>query len=578
MGTERENQTSILIHPDILSHLPVAFALIKATKKTESVEHLTYEYVNDRFCEWSFKKREDFIGKEVAEAYSKSAEQDWVNCLRQIEADGKAIKGSSYYAPFGGFVDYIISPTQEKGIYAVMYLNSAIKSEEYDSLNRDKQISEKILDFATKVSAGVIDERSLTGLLKEIADFISAKRVYFVRFGKQKGIYAAYKSGPEVADPLPPTFEAVDSLLPYAEKTGEPLILDAQKAKEGDPVSAAFLDQGISTHMAFPFLNEGRLIACLCADDYPKESESTAKRILQSCCYFLSYKWSNNVLLDKLRYRARHDSLTGLLNRYGADEALGKYIKENPNDPCVLALVDIDDFKNTNDLYGHIAGDNALKAISSDIVSFFGEKAICSRFGGDEICFLLPGKDLKEAGDLISKFKEKRHCFSCQKGEKEISFSVGYVEYPRQGSDLPSIVAKADSACYAAKLSGKGCCYAYAESFDSLDKTSFGFSFHAIADAMPIPFILFGNKGELYYANARCLKLFGYPNLLSMSTCCKEGIFDLFEEKDALMSCIASNDAKECSIDITLKSGKAVKLVFAQKADMPESVHYAVIL
>ena len=577
MVSKEKSQNSVLINPDFFSYLPVAFALIKIVRDGKGEDHIVYSYVNERFCEWSFRKKEDFIGKEINDVHAENSVSVWLNYLKQIKESGNALKGSRFYAPLNSFIDYIVAPVEENGTYAVMYLNSAIKTEEFEKLRKSKKINDHNLELATKISSSAMDSDSLSLLLSLIGKTIEAERVYFVQLGKNKKIYASYKSSPNISDPLPPSFPPVASLLPYAESTAEPLILDEAKAKSGDPISSSFLEEGVRSHIAFPFINEGRLIACLCADNFPKEKEEEARAILQNCCYFLSYKWSNSLLLSKLRYRSRHDALTGLLNRYGYDEAIESYFSSNPDEPCVLALIDIDDFKNINDFYGHYSGDEALKNLSSDITSFFGEKAICSRYGGDEIALLLKGTNGEQAKGLFASFKALSHSFSYKEQAVETSFSIGYAEFPKQATTHQKLLELADEACYAAKLSGKGLCFAYVDSFANLDKTSMSFSFHSIADNLPSPFFLFGRSGEIYYVNARCLKLFGYPSLMSFSSCCKEGLYAVFNEKEKLDDLLKSS-SEEGLLDLTLRNGKRVKMHYSTQKDSPFSLRYAVVL
>ncbi len=574
--SSQENKEKILsVTPELFSHLPVAFALMEVTRVGQEIKSVSYAYVNARFCELSLRGESEFLGKDIAVVYNEDAKKTWLGYLHEIDEKKEAIKGSSYYAPIGSTLNYVIAPTQNPSYYAVMYTNAQTKEKEFLKLKSEKFTNEKILHIAQKISSSAMEGPSFEALLQDIGTCIGAKRVYFVKLGHSKEILATYKADPSLSDPLSPNSDLVVSLLPSAEKTGIPLVVNKKKAEEGDKASLAFLKEGIKTHAAFPFLDQGRLIACLCADDYPIEYEQEAVKILQNSCYFMSYKWGNSLLLKKLRHQARHDQLTGLLNRYGYEEAIKKHFDKNPSSPCVMALIDIDDFKNINDLYGHQAGDSALRNLSSDIISSFGEKAICGRYGGDEISVFLPECNLQDAAKIFSKFISREHFFLGNNEQIVLSFSIGYAEAPLHGNDFSSLLSCADQACYAAKLAGKGCCFAYQKRFDELDKTSLGFNFHLIADSLPFAFMLFGDNGEVYYANALCLQLLGYKNLLSLASSNEEGILSLFEEKETLRT-LLKEKGKHSAI-LTTKEGKKVEFTFDRKNDYLPSVHYGLL-
>ena len=84
------------------------------------------------------------------------------------------------------------------------------------------------------------------------------------------------------------------------------------------------------------------------------------------------------------------DSLTNIYNRYGFDELAEKMIAKNPKSHFVVALLDIDDFKFINDIYGHAYGDKALKNLADSMKNFFPSNALLGRNGGDEFCIFLP--------------------------------------------------------------------------------------------------------------------------------------------------------------------------------------------
>lgn len=65
------------------------------------------------------------------------------------------------------------------------------------------------------------------------------------------------------------------------------------------------------------------------------------------------------------------DALTGIYNRHGFDEQVEQYMRQNPQKHCVVAMLDIDDFKLVNDVYGHAAGDGALQKLAESMKQYF---------------------------------------------------------------------------------------------------------------------------------------------------------------------------------------------------------------
>jgi len=111
-------------------------------------------------------------------------------------------------------------------------------------------------------------------------------------------------------------------------------------------------------------------------------------------------------------------------------------ITKNPKSHFVAALLDIDDFKFINDIYGHVYGDRALKSLTDSMKAFFPKNTLLGRNGGDEFCILLPDHTYKEAGELLLQFTKLPKTFSCKGKEYPFFISLGYAEYPTFASKL----------------------------------------------------------------------------------------------------------------------------------------------
>lgn len=89
----------------------------------------------------------------------------------------------------------------------------------------------------------------------------------------------------------------------------------------------------------------------------------------------------------ELKELANKDGLTKLYNRYGFDKMAEKMISKNPKEHCVAVLLDVDDFKLINDMYGHAYGDKALISLAENMQKFFPSSALLCRNGGGRILY-----------------------------------------------------------------------------------------------------------------------------------------------------------------------------------------------
>ena len=151
---------------------------------------------------------------------------------------------------------------------------------------------------------------------------------------------------------------------------------------------------------------------------------------------------------NKFQILAHTDSLTGIYNRYGFDGLAEKMISKNPQTHFVAALLDIDDFKFINDIYGHSYGDRALKSLADSMKAFFPSDALLGRNGGDEFGILLPNCTFKEVTEQMQQFTKLPKTFSYMGKSQQLYISLGYAEYPTFASSYSQLMRCADAALY----------------------------------------------------------------------------------------------------------------------------------
>jgi len=161
--------------------------------------------------------------------------------------------------------------------------------------------------------------------------------------------------------------------------------------------------------------------------------------------------------LAKSRELAYQDALTGLLNRRAFDEALRGYLANES--PFSLVLMDIDHFKRLNDQYGHLFGDQVLKALSRRLSEACKEGEAAYRIGGEELCLLLPKRNLtvaRQFAEALRRAIERLSIMDKRSGERvsRITASFGVTEY-RPGDDYETLMRRVDDQLYKAKALGR---------------------------------------------------------------------------------------------------------------------------
>ena len=219
---------------------------------------------------------------------------------------------------------------------------------------------------------------------------------------------------------------------------------------------------------------------------------------------------------NKFQILAHTDSLTGIYNRYGFDEATEKMIDKNPKAHYVAALLDIDDFKFINDIYGHDYGDRALKNLANSMKAFFPPDTLLGRNGGDEFCVLLPDYTFENAEEQLRQFTQLPKSFSYRGKEYPFYISLGYAEYPTFASNHSQLMRCADAALYEIKLHGKNGCMAYRRGLQSGIRKQLGFALKDISEHLPGAFIIYKadkEDDELFYANHEFLHMARYKTV-----------------------------------------------------------------
>ena len=222
------------------------------------------------------------------------------------------------------------------------------------------------------------------------------------------------------------------------------------------------------TSIGFAFLYFALLILTL---DHIYEYNKDVVKIAVKRLFVFGYsllasgvsKWVryNEMRQGELAVQASTDELTGILNRRSFTSFIKlEFINAKKNfSPFSLAIIDIDYFKQVNDEYGHLVGDEILIDLANLMKSSFRSTDKVCRWGGEEYAILLPGTSLPNAVSAIDHFRQKieNHEYQSSSNTIKYTISAGVSESLTIDKNIDDLIKRADEALYKAKSSNRNC-------------------------------------------------------------------------------------------------------------------------
>jgi len=168
---------------------------------------------------------------------------------------------------------------------------------------------------------------------------------------------------------------------------------------------------------------------------------------------------------ERVSFQAEHDALTGLVNRREFEKRLSKLLNLALKEETSHAMlyIDLDQFKVVNDTCGHVAGDALLKQLSAVLLHRIREDDTLARLGGDEFGLLIEYCSLDDAEKIANQLKEQIQEFHYEWDNKvfRVGASIGLVAINKNSFSVENIMSAADTACYAAKDTGRNRVHVY---------------------------------------------------------------------------------------------------------------------
>ncbi len=208
-------------------------------------------------------------------------------------------------------------------------------------------------------------------------------------------------------------------------------------------------DDLLKLHLNLIFKNHAKLV-----------SDINKLKIMENKIFDLAFATTN--ILEKkeeMELLAIKDGLTHLYNHSFFKEQLNKIfsLAKTESKRFSIAILDLDYFKNVNDMFGHVAGDHVLKEFAKIILENVRKNDIVARYGGEEFAIIFPDATCKTSREILSRirFSFNSHVFKAKGKTFRVTFSAGIAEYSNNFTDIYDMLKSADNALYESKHIGR---------------------------------------------------------------------------------------------------------------------------
>ena len=350
------------------------------------------------------------------------------------------------------------------------------------TLKEQSEQSTVLAKITQRVSEGLLIDEVLDQVYENFFAVIPYDRIGLALLEENRAVVRAYwarSAATEIKLPLGYSAGLAGSSLETIIRTGQPRILnDLEAYLERHPNSDStrrIVEEGMRSSLTCPLVVKGQPVGFLFfssmgVNAYEEAHQELFLQIADQLALTLEKGRIYQELLDiteelreardALETEATRDSLTGIWNRRSILELLKRDMARAQRDekPLSAVMIDVDNFKRTNDRIGHLAGDEVLTEVTRRVASTLRSADILGRIGGEEFLIILYPADENTAAEVMERAR-----LACESGpvavdagEFEITISLGAaVVNDFEDVDLPTILKTADHALYRAKEGGR---------------------------------------------------------------------------------------------------------------------------
>lgn len=233
------------------------------------------------------------------------------------------------------------------------------------------------------------------------------------------------------------------------------VVVDALTDPRCDPDLA--MELGVRSNITLPILNvQGKPLGVMYLDNGQYETFSKRQVLfLEIIARHIGLVISNMEYIGHLKIWSKYDGLTELINRRTFDSLYEEIynIYRYSEGKFSILMIDIDDFKSTNDTYGHQMGDKVLKSVAKTIRQNVRDKDIVARYGGEEIIIILKDIGKEEAKIIAERIRQSIENLSVD--DIRVTASIGISTFATDSYNKDNLIYIADKCLYEAKTTGK---------------------------------------------------------------------------------------------------------------------------
>lgn len=471
LGTAREITSQKACQQEMESKLSFIDALMDslACPVFFKDENLVYQHCNKAFEAYMGLTRESILNKSVYDlSPPELAEVYHASDVKLLESQIPQIYEAGVQTAGGVLMDVMFHKSvvfnkqgELKGIVGIIYdITDRVKAEKL--LNRAMQVKDAIVEISHSImSVDTIEELYVSILNRIVSAMPMADSGCFLMYTSPDVLSVVAGNG-IFAKENNPIIVPAESCLGCHAMNGDPNhcftvnnIKDYAQEK-GFVLNGVLNSEDILSMLYAPITSKGRLSGFLAVGSKMDNAfDASDVSIMDYVRVQLVQVLEKQHLYEKNTYLAKHDGLTGLLNRKQFEELFetSKNHAQIYHESFHLILIDLDRFKSINDNCGHHVGDAVLMDFSRKLRQCFRESDIVARFGGDEFIVLLKNTTAADLELRLESFRARlmESIFESSDCAFSYGFSYGICEFPLEGVELERLIKLVDYNLYVYK-------------------------------------------------------------------------------------------------------------------------------